>query len=279
MTPHEIKNKILYPVWICWRNFERSRREISGTCYIVMGGHRSGTSLVSGLVEACGVYWGESGDLKSADLRNPAGFLEHDEFFYLSRRFLDEARYGTENDVHLNLDLRAKGIKGKLSRFLTRTRMLNLLKKFSRGKDKWGFKMFPIFLYFWKNYIPSPKIVGVFREPVSAAHSIVNFHIGGRYTFEQALGFWNNSNRHLLYHLAVNDGILIKYEDLFDPGRRDKILSALVSFVGGGEVEYLRVMVDRALNRSGRKTEVLRKNYPLKPEIKETLAALEKLKI
>lgn len=280
MILHKIKNKLLYPLWVFWRNFERKQRKIAGTAYIVMGSPRSGTSLMSELLKECGVYFGEKNDLGTVDERNPHGFYQHNTLFNLSQKFLEEAGYETELDIHTNLNLRAKGMLNKVSRMITRFRMLRFLKKFSQGKERWGFKMFPIFLYFWRNYLPQVKIVGVFRDPISSANSVVRIlNAGGRYTFEQALDFWNRANRDLIYHLSVNEGILVKYDDLFDPAKQDIILRALVEFSGGGDTDHLKKFIESELNRSGRAVEVLKGRYPLRSEIRETLTALEKIKI
>lgn len=235
--------------------------------------------MVSLLVKECGVYFGEEEDLKPADPRNPSGFFEHQRFFELSRALLRQAGHADENFIYPGYDFRARGVLAKLKRIITRFRMLIFLKSFGAGKEKIGFKMFPPFFYFWKSYLPRPKIIGVFRDPVASAHSLVQYHAGGRYTFEQALSFWNHANRDLIYHLSVNEGILIKYEELFDPAKQEVILKTLSSLVGGGDTSVLKNLIDTDLNRAGKAVENLKNIYPLNNKIRKTLEALNKLKV
>ncbi|MCW8925544.1 MAG: glycosyltransferase [Xanthomonadales bacterium] len=55
---------------------------------VVLGMHRSGTSLLSGLLESAGIYFGASGEFIAPNNENPKGFWERKDIRYLNDQLL-----------------------------------------------------------------------------------------------------------------------------------------------------------------------------------------------
>ncbi len=264
-------------------DFEREYRldeKTVGTAYITMGFGRSGTSLLSELVQACGVYFGGAEELKGGagdDPRNPHGFFEHNRLYELCRLFLDQA--GFKDELYSYTDFKAKGFSNQVKRIFTRKAILRTLNRLSAGRDRWGLKGYQIFFYFLRYEIPRYKIIGIYRDPVASAHSLVRMQKSGLHPFTEAIRAWTESNKELLYFLATEGGMLVRYEDLFDAKKQDLVLRKIVEYVGCGDPARLRSCIDPALNRSAAAVERLRALYPLDNETRAVLDALEAMKV
>lgn len=269
-------------LWRIWGRVERKYSTLirDSRAVVVIGFQRSGTSLVSQLVNRAGVYFGEKENMKRVDPRNPQGFFEYEPLFRISRAMLRQAGYKTEIDIYTHRDLRAKGLVGRLRRAVSRRNLLKIFASFSRGNRLWGFKSFPLSFYLFKHYLGDYKLVGIYREPHAAAQSIMKAWGAGRFTYPQALRFWTEANKNMLYHLAdAPDSILVKYEDLIDEGRRGEILEKLVDFIRVESKDDLNSVITHKLNRSTQKAVVIEEIYPLSLETQEVLERLERTKI
>ena len=105
--------------------------------YLVLGMHRSGTSLVSGLLHQSGIVMGSSKNfIPKPNKENPKGFFENFDFRQLNDRLLVESGY-------LVKDWKSefKPIKGSfLQRVKMQRSMKKLLKEYSAKHTYWGWK-------------------------------------------------------------------------------------------------------------------------------------------
>jgi hypothetical protein len=62
----------------------------TSTAICIAGAHRSGTSMVTRLLHACGLYLGPKSELMPAQADNPDGFWEHLGFVRLNDELLNE---------------------------------------------------------------------------------------------------------------------------------------------------------------------------------------------
>lgn len=136
------------------------------TQVIVLGMHRSGTSMIAGVLHKLGVSMGD--DLVLGEMEeNPGGYYEDREFIHINEHILTQAGGGwfTLPDPEL--------IEGQAGLFQKQIRAL--IKKRNAQHQFWGWKdprtalTLPCFL----PYLSSPKIVVVRREKESVIKSLV----------------------------------------------------------------------------------------------------------
>jgi len=145
--------------------------------------------------------------------------------------------------------------------------------------DKWGMKLFPLFYYFWKDYLPKHKIVAIYRDPFVSVHSYLEVFWPVRFTYEDGLKQWLQAQKDMLYHISQTDSLLIRYEDLIDESKNEQILQSLVDFIGDGNVQSAKSIIDSSLNRSVKKVAKMSNLYPINDEISRVVRALDDLKV
>lgn len=275
----KIRRALALPFWRLWSLLERHYRMTSDRQkrgFIVLGFPRSGTSLVSRLVHACGVSFGDQKKFKPADRRNPKGFYEYAESIRLDEKLSKQAGFGSPYSFDDTTNIRAKGWMNKIRRTASRMKMLRILKDISASGETWAIKEFPSTLYFWEPYVKNAKVIGVFRHPLSNAYSVRTAF--GRHTFRQIVEQWTAANKELIYHLSTKESMLIQLEDLMDEGKKDAILKKLVAFIGGGDVATLRRAIEPFVSESSKHMRALEDHYPLDIETLQVLEALQKMK-
>lgn len=250
----------------------------SSSVHVVLGNPRSGTSLVSQLVHACGVYFGDIDRQRKGDQDNPRGYLEFREITRPTRLFFKEAGLRRSTPTYGLETMRARGFVGKLRRYFTRLKMKRVIQEAVESHDTFGFKSFPFYFYAWEGYLPKAKIIAVYRDPYCCVYSQMRKWPAVR-RFAQAMELWTIGSEDLLYHISTKDSMLIKYEDLFDDHARSRVLTKLVDFVGGGDESELKKIIDPSLNRSSKAVDALRVVYPLDHRTKVILEALENQKV
>lgn len=264
-------------LWKLWGRIEKYYKiSADQQAFAVLGFPRSGTSLVSRLIEKCGISFGDPRAWKAADWRNPSGFYEYTAMLKIDERLAKQCGFQSPYGINDNATIRAQGWWQRFLRLVTRIRMMALLKSISRHGKRWAFKEFPLTFYFWKDYIPNIKIIAVFRDPRANADSVVRTF--KRHTFRQVLAQWTAANKELIYHLAKHDSILIQLEDLADPSLRKIILQKLVAFTGNGSVTELETIIASSAQEIKQRKMPLIEDYPLSPETEALFAALKRIK-
>lgn len=136
---------------------------------IVVGFHRSGTSLLTQLLHASGLFVGER--LLGAQPSNPYGHFEDMEAM----------------ELHQDI-MRAAGLDWQVDHqhmfFLDRRHwaaMETIAEKRTVGSRRWGFKdpRVCFFLGQWKHVLPTAKFVMVYRDPAECARSLHARHSAG----------------------------------------------------------------------------------------------------
>lgn len=159
----------------------------SPPCVIVLGMHRSGTSLLAGSLEAAGLHLGE---VNQAAPFNKKGNKENQPI----RDFHDDllARNGAAWNRPPKRQIRWQR--------LDEERALRLVEPHLRSGHPWGFKD-PRTLWMvegWIRLLSAPRIIGVFRHPALVARSLAartgDLAIGA----EAALRLWCAYNSELL---------------------------------------------------------------------------------
>ena len=148
--------------------------------------HRSGTSLVAGLVGKCGVSLGNPRDLMAAHaVDNPAGYWENTRFVQINDSILElfggswmsPPRFPTGwlNDPRLSS---------------IRSEAVSLIGEISQA-PVWGWKdpRTCLTLAFWQSLIPNLEYIVCVREPIDVMHSLA-VRIHGFVPHDQALTLW-----------------------------------------------------------------------------------------
>lgn len=245
--------------------------------FIVMGFQRSGTSLLSNILNSCNIHFGTSDELKPASITNTKGFFENKEVSKLSWKYLNQGSYNM--DKISNFDFHTNNLVNTIKRLMTVKKMHSVLYKLSLKHPRVGLKLFPIFYYLWKNYLPTHKIVAIYRDPYVSAHSYLNIFWPTKMTFEHSLNCWVQSQKDLLYHLSQNESMLICYDDLVNLDKRDSIIKQIIDFTQDGNIEAIKDIIDHRLNRRSSEGEKIKEFYPRNQEVLEILHKLETLKI
>ncbi|MBV9495339.1 MAG: sulfotransferase [Acidobacteria bacterium] len=235
---------------------------------VILGMHRSGTSVVTQLIAAFGLYAGQPDEITPPDMFNPTGYWELKAIVDLDREMLESHARGrpdalTGNLVHLSSEQRAD--------FVARARMIA---ESLRGRGPFVLKdprmavLFPL----WREVLEKPICVIVWRDPFAVARSI---HTRDRQPLELSVALWEHYNRSLLRDSEGLPRVLISYEELLaEPMRVARDLHAKLVECGiecsMPSEERVRQIVKGDFNRSGRKAE----EVPLDADQRTLLGAL-----
>ncbi len=181
------------------------------TVVTIAGMHRSGTSMITRLLNLCGVYLGDENDLIPPNPDNSEGYWENRQFTLLNNELLSELGGGWDYPPAVYSGWEKSG---KFSD--TKAKALEVIRPFSDHKY-WGWKdpRNSLTLPFWNELIPSMKVVICVRNP----HEVVNSLINRNY-FSPALAFnlWLEYNQRILSYTEPKNRIITHYDSYFqDP--------------------------------------------------------------
>ena len=168
-----------------------------GRAIIILGMHRSGTSVLAGTLQEAGL---DLGDVVRVAPHNRKGNRENRAIQHMQENLL-ETNGGSWSDVpnvvrwsDLHRAVRDEFIAG------------------FRGASVWGFKD-PRTLFTldgWLEVLPHAELVGIFRQPVLVASSLQR---RDGFTFEQGLDLWRRYNEKLLERHRARPFPLIEFHD------------------------------------------------------------------
>ncbi len=131
--------------------------------------HRSGTSMIAGLLHACGLFLGPEDRLLPPHETNRMGFFEHEDFVNINERIL--AHFGGSWHAPPPLEGRwyadpALASLAEEARALIASFPVNAL---------WGFKdpRTTILVPFWRRLIPGLRFVVCMRDPLEVGRSLL----------------------------------------------------------------------------------------------------------
>lgn len=156
---------------------------------IVLGMHRSGTSMLTGSLEAAGVLLGE---VNNAAPHNRKGNKEHEGVRRLNDQIME--RYGADwkSPPHDRLPL--AWTEEEFAEGRAQTASLS-------GSGRiWGFKD-PRTIWTlegWLSLYPAARLIGVFRHPVAVRNSLIARPGALQMTEDAAFALWERTNRRLL---------------------------------------------------------------------------------
>jgi GT2 family glycosyltransferase/glycosyltransferase involved in cell wall biosynthesis len=191
------------------------------TAICIAGAHRSGTSMLTRLLHACGLYLGPKRELMPAQADNPDGFWEHLGFVALNDQLLSELGGAWDLPPKTSEDFKHP----RLDPLRMKARLL--IEGFD-SSSVWGWKdpRNSLTLPFWQDLLPGLKTVIVVRNPLEVAHSMRERN-GTSYSF--GLRLWEIYNRRVT-EAAKQERLVTHYDLFFESAERE--LRRIAHFIG-----------------------------------------------
>lgn len=174
----------------------------------IAGMHRSGTSMITRLLNLCGLYLGPENELSPAALDNEAGFWENWNFVRLNENIL--ARFGGGWDLPPTMP---EGWETKDDIIPFRNAAVELIERFS-PYEIWGWKdpRNSIMIPFWRGLIPDLKILVCVRNPLEVAQSLSNRAYS---SFPFSMNLWRTYYQRLLSSTLPTERVVTHYDSYF----------------------------------------------------------------
>jgi hypothetical protein len=191
-------------------------------CIVVLGMHRSGTSMISGILQLAG--WSLGKDLLPPLEDNPKGFFENSRITFFNEKLLDEL-YAKWNDTLLIPDL-WWAVEEMLS---YKKALEDILESefddssFFLLKDPRISVLVPFYLEVFQKLDIEPYFIICLRNPLEIARSLDQRN---NLTTEKSLLLWMDYTLKSEYYTRKQKRIMIRYKDVLDsPAGFLKVLS------------------------------------------------------
>jgi len=176
--------------------------------------HRSGTSLISRLINLFGVYIGEDSDLMISNTDNPEGFWERNDIVNFHERIMTQLKIKWDTPISLpgqwtTLD-EIKPFREEL--------IALILRNFSNHKT-WAWKdpRTSILIGLWKEVLNDLGIrffcLVSIRNPLDVAKSLEKRN---GFPHEKSFGIWFNYNITILYEILSVPHVIVSYDRLIN---------------------------------------------------------------
>jgi hypothetical protein len=195
-----------------------------GIC--VLGMHRSGTSLVAGVLRDLGLDLGPEQELLPPDPNNKSGYFELADVVEINDDIL--AHYGGSWDEPPELP---PGWEQSAELEQVRDRARRALGRRFAGSTQWAWKdpRTCITLPFWQRLVPGLRYVICLRNPVDIAQSLRSRE-GEDRPLERYLLDWLRHTVSALAYTADRPRILVRYERFFEDAEHE--VRRLAGFIG-----------------------------------------------
>lgn len=193
-------------------NLETSPASVAPVC--IVGMHRSGTSLVARLLDACGLFLGREEELAGPAVDNPDGFWENLNFVGLNEELL--SRFGGSWNEPPDFPARWE-FSPEIAPLLERA--CELVGRFG-SQSHWGWKdpRNSLTIPFWQRIIPSLRVVVCVRNPLEVAHSLF---VRGDSTCTVQFRLWLDYYRRILSATSPAGRIVTHYQSYFQDPRAE----------------------------------------------------------
>jgi hypothetical protein len=142
--------------WTFFRGFGLDDKPI-----VITGMHRSGTSVIAGILNIAGMFIGRPGSIMKVNEDNPKGYFENLKVRAVNEIILEHYGLDWKSTASLPQDWHNSKFAEKLSR-----KVKFILNREFFGKKKWGVKdpRFCLTLKFWEKLFPGMLLVVVKRS-------------------------------------------------------------------------------------------------------------------
>ena len=189
----------------------------------ILGPHRSGTSLITRVLNLMGLYLGPEDNMRKPRKWNPRGYWEHQPIIDINDAIL--ARF--EGSWHEPPCFPSGWERSSELEDLRQTARNYLHQNFSNASS-WGWKepRTCLTLPFWKQFLPSLSYLICLRSPVEVAQSLRRRN---RYSMQKGIHLWMVYLEHALENSDPDRGFIF-YEDFMSDWRAH--LPFLSTFLG-----------------------------------------------
>jgi hypothetical protein len=178
---------------------------------VVLGMHRSGTSVLAGLLRLLGLWVGEEGDFPPADEHNQAGYWEHRGVWAADEAVLETLGASWCETAGLDLSRLDEGARARF-----REQAGKIVQELGR-QGPWVIKdprlclLFPL----WREILAHPFCVLIYREPLPVARSLA---ARDGLSIPYGIALWEQHNREALASTRGLPRVLVSHQELMaDP--------------------------------------------------------------
>lgn len=177
--------------------------------YIITGMHRSGTSMIAGILKKTGIYFGEDNELIGPSNWNLKGHFELKEVVDINSKILKH--YGWHNwDTAATLPFEWE----HYTPLQYDMRIAKLITKFSSYPHfAWKDPRFCFTLPLWLKYTKNIILIVCIRNPLEVAYSLSVRH---RFKKSKGLEIWHRYNLSLLNMMYFVPRIVVEFQSFFD---------------------------------------------------------------
>jgi hypothetical protein len=176
-------------------------------CLMIAGMHRSGTSLISSVLQKAGLFIGD--ELMAAGEGNEKGHFENIDFYNFQVKVLESLSLDTDGWDLKTIETLNEEFDKEAMDIIQRN-----------NKEEWGWKepRTTLFLKYWENKIPNMKYLFVYRDPWDVVDSLYRRGSDPKIMADAQLAFkvWDFYNREIIsaYKKHKENSILIHIDDL-----------------------------------------------------------------
>ena len=219
--------------------------------------HRSGTSMVSRLLNLCGLYLGPESELLPPQPDNPEGYWENIRFVEINDRLLAHLDAGWDLAPGVS-----QGWELGPETSTLREESAELIERFN-AHEPWGWKdpRNSLTLPFWTHLIPNLKVLIVLRNPIEAAQSL---HMRNFSSIAFGLKLWFVHNQRILAAVRNGDIVVTHYDSYFYAPRAElrRVLDLLNIAASERVVDRACATVSTSLRHQTARTEDLSSEAP-----------------
>ena len=252
----------------------KSRSNFMKKALVIVGMHRSHTSLLARILHQAGLFLGA--DLIEGDAHNIYGHFESAAIVKFHESWILKEGLGSKWNL---IDRRKARLVSQSSDF--KKEALGLLKEgFDRDQYGWKDPRAPFFLEGWHAVLPDAKYLMVFRHPVQVVRSLVRrtkARSGKKihpFLIHRYMNLWNETNKAILafYTTHTKDCILLNSpEDLLNESTHQILKSRLDDW--GFELKNLDFegLIDHSLLRRSKEPFAIKAIYQMRSETKQIM--------
>ncbi|WP_240415742.1 sulfotransferase [Paenibacillus periandrae] len=181
---------------------------------IILGMHRSGTSLLAQTVRSLGVYMGNEHQMVPPREDNPEGFWEHAEIVAIHDELLNRlsSSWDTTKPLPENWLLTEAGMA-------SRERLVQIVTRDFLNSPLWGFKdprtclLLPLWQSVFKELSIDARYILNLRNPLNVAASLYK---RDQFLYDKSFAIWNLYVLSSLYYTSHEQRIVIDYDQLLE---------------------------------------------------------------